>query len=78
MISLILSVALVAAGDSAADGTAKAPKVNKDGMICKKEHVVGSRMPQRVCMPPEQWEARRAEDRDNLDQAQRQKPLQSN
>ena len=43
---------------------ASAPKVNKNGKICKTEDVTGSRMPKRVCYTPEQWEARQRAGRD--------------
>lgn len=33
-------------------------EVNKNGKVCKREDVTGSRMPKRVCYTPEQWEAR--------------------
>ena len=51
---------------------------NKDGLICRKEAVIGSRMKTRTCMSQEQWDARAADDRELVEQAQRNKPLQSN
>jgi hypothetical protein len=80
MIALALAAALFAA-DGAAQAAAtpdKAPKVNKDGLICKKEAVVGSRMPTKVCLTPAQWELRKQESRDEVEAAQRNKPLTGN
>jgi len=86
MISLLLSAALMAGEPAAATAaqaapaakTEKAAKPNKDGLICKKEPVLGSRMPTRVCMTQADWDARQAQDRELVEQAQRNKPLQSN
>ncbi|MEW5688324.1 MAG: hypothetical protein AB1942_25685 [Pseudomonadota bacterium] len=86
MISLVLAAALFAAAEPAAapaaaatpTKSAKVEKPNKDGMICRKEAVIGSRMKARTCMTQDQWDARAAEDRDLVEQAQRNKPLQSN
>jgi len=83
MISLVLAVALMAGEPAAATATAAAPaakaeKPNKDGMICKKEKVVGSRMPNRICMTAEQWAQRKQDSRDELDAAQRNRPLTGN
>ncbi|HEY8618394.1 hypothetical protein [Phenylobacterium sp.] len=55
----------------ASSAPAKKEKVNKDGLVCKKEAVLGSRMPTKVCMTAEQWEERKASDRDNVDRQQR-------
>ena len=49
-----------------------------DGMVCKKEPVLGSRMKQRICMTQTEWDQRKASARDDLDAAQRNRPLQSN
>jgi|GEM_PF-764201 len=35
-----------------------ADPLNKNGKVCKREDVTGSRMPKRVCYTPDQWEAR--------------------
>jgi len=87
MISLVMAAMLMAAPaadpatTSAAPAAAadkKAPKPNKDGMICKKEAVLGSRMPSRLCMTQAQWDERKATDRDMVDQAQRNQPLRGN
>ncbi len=86
MISLVLAAALFAAAEPAAAPatetppakSAKAEKVNKDGLICRKEAQIGSRMKSRTCLTQQQWDARAVEDRDLVDQAQRNRPLQSN
>ncbi len=85
MISLVLAAALFAAAEPAAAPAAATPakaakveKPNKDGLICRKEPTLGSRMKTRTCMTQEQWDARAAEDRDMVEQAQRNKPMQSN
>lgn len=83
MISLAFAVALAAAAadpaaTAAKEAPAKAEKANKDGLICKKEPVLGSRMKQRICMTEDQWEQRKTDARDDLDAAQRNRPLNSN
>lgn len=88
MITLVLAAALLAAGEPAATDAAKpaeaaaktekAPKVNKDGMVCKREAVLGSRMKQRVCMTQNEWEERQRQDRADLDRAQTNNPLTGN
>ena len=86
MISLLLSAALMAGEPAAATAAQAAPpakaekaaKPNKDGMVCKKEPVLGSRMPTRVCLTQADWDARQAHDREMVEQAQRNKPLVSN
>lgn len=86
MISLVLAAALFAAAEPAAAPATAAPpaksakveKVNKDGLICRKEAQIGSRMKTRTCLTQDQWDARAIEDRDLVEQAQRNKPLQSN
>ena len=71
MISLVLAAALFAAGEpAAAQGAspaappAKAEKANKDGLVCRKETVVGSRLPTRVCMTQAEWDERQRQDRE--------------
>jgi hypothetical protein len=81
MIALVLAAALMAGAPAAAESAAppaKSEKAKKDDMVCKKEAVVGSRMKTRVCLPQEEWDRRRAESKDELDAAQRNRPLQSN
>ncbi|MBL8553222.1 MAG: hypothetical protein JNL41_03005 [Phenylobacterium sp.] len=84
--SLVIAAVLFAAGEPAAAQAAdapkpaaeKSPKANKDGMICVKEAVSGSKMKSRICMTQAEWDARKANDREMVDQAQRNRPLQSN
>lgn len=82
MIVLMLSVALMAAapaaGEPAAQPAAKAEKPKKEDMVCKREKVIGSRLPVRVCMTQADWDQRAADDKANLDAAQRNRGLSSN
>lgn len=86
MISLVLAAALFAAGEPAAQAAtdapkpaaAKSPKADKNGMVCVKEAVSGSKMKTRICMTQAEWDARKATDREMIDQAQRNRPLNSN
>lgn len=92
MISLVLAAALVAGAPSeppAAEPTAataatpaaapaKADKPKPDAMVCKKEAVLGSRLPTRVCLRQEEWDQRKTESRDELQKIQRGQPYQSN
>ena len=45
-------------------------KVNKDGMVCHTEEVLGSRIPKKVCMTPAAAADRAAQDRQMLDHLQ--------
>jgi hypothetical protein len=38
--------------------------------VCKKEPMLGSRMPKRTCMVQADWQQRRVDDRQQLDQSQ--------
>jgi predicted secreted protein len=87
MISLVLAAALFAAGEpAAAQATTEAPKAaadkgpkpDKNGMICVKEAVSGSKMKTRICMTQAEWDQRKATDREMIDQAQRNRPLTGN
>ena len=83
MIAVALALAVLAADTPAAAEAVKAPaakeaKANKDGMVCKKEAVLGSRMKSRVCMTQAEWDQRQADSRQDLDAAQRNRPLVSN
>lgn len=88
MISAVFALAvLAAAADPAtpapANSAAPPAKAAKsgaapDGLVCKKEPVLGSRMKQRVCLSQVEWDQRKATARDDLDAAQRNRPLQSN
>jgi hypothetical protein len=86
MISLVLASMLMAGEPAAANGAAQAAppakadagKTNKDGLVCKKEAVVGSRMKSRICLTQAEWDQRQADSRQELDAAQRNRPLTSN
>ena len=84
MISLVFAAALLAgaadpaqtaAATTTAAKPAKADKPGKDGMVCKKEPVLGSRMKQRVCMTQADWDQRTADARADVEKAQTVKPL---
>lgn len=87
MISAVFAVALMAAAadpaaaQAAPTGAApsatptKSEKPNKDGMVCKKEATVGSRMKQRVCMSQAQWDQLKIDARDEVEKNQSAKPL---
>lgn len=49
---------------------AKAGKPNKDGLVCRKETLVGSRMKTRVCAQAQELQIRKNEDRDLTEKAQ--------
>lgn len=74
MISLVMAMAMLAAGEPAA---APADKKAKDPneMVCKREKASGSNMKTRVCMTAAQWEARRETDKEMVDAAQRSQPM---
>jgi invasion protein IalB len=87
MISFVLAAVLFAAGEPAAAPAAaaapapaaeKSAKPNKDGMICRKEAVAGSRMKSRICMTQADWDERQRQDREMVEKAQSVKPYQSN
>jgi hypothetical protein len=85
MISLVFAAALMAAGEpaatpAAAPAAAADKKAAKDpnGMVCKREPVLGSRFKERICMTQAQWDQRQKDDRDQVDAAQRNRPLNSN
>ncbi|MBW8812983.1 MAG: hypothetical protein JF588_06115 [Caulobacterales bacterium] len=65
-----------AASPAAAAAPAKAEKTSDPNkLVCKKEPVLGSRMPTRTCMTQAEWDARKQDSRDQLDAAQRNIPL---
>jgi hypothetical protein len=86
MISAVFAVALMAAAGPAAAGAAptgaapagtpaKSEKADKNGMVCKREPVLGSRMKERICLTQADWDARKAQAKDDLDTAQRNQPM---
>jgi hypothetical protein len=83
MIALVFAAALMAAappaGETVAQQTAAKPtKATKNDLVCKKESVVGSRMKSRVCLTQAEWDQRAIDAKDQVDAAQRNRPLQSN
>lgn len=82
MIAVMFAAALMAAAPAAQPTPdtkpAKAAKASGNDMVCKKEPVVGSRMKQRICMTQAEWDQRATDAKDELDAAQRNRPLQSN
>lgn len=56
---LLCMGAVTAQEGTAEDAPARpAPQPDKNGKICQYEDVTGSRMKKRICMTPEQYEAR--------------------
>ena len=60
------------ATEGAAQAAAPAAKaVDKDRQICKTEPLAGSRVPKKVCATKAEWDARRQDDKEQLDKMQR-------
>jgi hypothetical protein len=86
MISLVFATVLMAAGAPAASeagppattAAKAAPKPDKNGMVCVKEAVLGSRMKSRICMTQAEWDDRQRQDREMVEKAQSLKPLNGN
>jgi hypothetical protein len=74
MVSLLIAAALLAADPGAASDDKKKP-ADPNAIVCKREKVSGSNMKQRVCMTAAQWEERREQDKDMVDEAQRKQPM---
>jgi hypothetical protein len=76
MLSIMIAAALLAADGppTAARAPVAKAKANPDTIICKSEKVVGSKIPQRICMPSWQWEERRVDDSEMLSKGQRNQP----
>jgi hypothetical protein len=79
MIAAIFTVAILLADAApaaaspppdAAASAAKGPKVNKDGLVCHNEEVLGSRIPRKVCMTPADAADRAQQDRRNVERMQ--------
>jgi hypothetical protein len=60
-----------AAAPEATPTKTSAPKPDKNGKICHKEAVLGSRMPVRICETPDEIASRKASAKDMLEAAQR-------
>jgi hypothetical protein len=57
---------------AATPASSPGPKVNKDGLICRTESLIGTRIPKRTCVTPEDAAARQQEDRRNIERLQSQ------
>ena len=74
LIAMLAAVTLLADATPAAAVAAPqaaAPAPDADPLVCKKETVVGSRLPTKVCMHKSEADARRQHDRENLEGIQR-------
>ncbi len=82
ILSLAATLMMAASSPSAPTATETTPpaaataatpvaKSDKDRMICKTEALAGSRVPKKVCATKSEWDARRQEDRDQLEKAQK-------
>ena len=60
-------------GEDAAEASTT-PVAGKNGKICQREEVTGSRMPKRVCLTPEQWAARERAAKDMVRELDRKSP----
>lgn len=90
MIALIFAAALLAGAEPpastlseassaapAAPAPAKGAKPKREDLVCRKEAVLGSRMPTRVCMTQEDWDQRRNDGRDELKKIQQGQPYEA-
>ena len=59
------------APEGAAQAAPAAKPVDKDRQICKTEPLAGSRVPKKVCATKAEWDARRQDDKEQLDKMQR-------
>jgi hypothetical protein len=79
MIALVFSVALAA--HAPADPSPmmieapKPEKIRKGDTVCRREAVVGSRMPKRICMTQAEWIERKALDRREVEKVQNIQPI---
>ena len=91
MISLVFAVVLMAAGQSeaapapqpaaapsAASPGAKPDKAKKDEMVCKREAVIGSRLPSKTCRTRAEWDQIAVDTKDQFNQNQRNRALSGN
>lgn len=79
MIALVFSVALVAHAPADPSPmmieTPKPEKIRKEDTVCRREAVVGSRMPKRICMTQAEWIERKAHDRREVEKVQNIQPI---
>lgn len=71
LLATLLSVAVL----ETQAAPAPAPQA-EERMICKRERVVGSNRPQRICMTAKEWERTRDTSRDQMDRATREQPTE--
>jgi hypothetical protein len=53
---------------------AKAEEPKGGSLVCKKEAVLGSRLPTRACLRQEEWDQRKTDSRDELQKIRRGQP----
>lgn len=70
LVALMQSTAPVSSMVAANPPPAADEKPDKDGIVCRKETVLGSRLKQKVCFRPSEERARAQDDRDMLNRAQ--------
>lgn len=79
MISLAFAILVLAAADPAPAAAAPAAKTSEkpkgNELVCKREAVLGSRMKQRTCMTQADWDARKADARDEIEKTQTNIPM---
>ena len=68
--ALFQSTAPVASFSAPTPPKAYAAKPDKDGIVCRKETVLGSRMKTKVCTRPRDAQQRAIDDRDLVEKAQ--------
>ena len=63
------------AADTSAEATAAAEReAERNRVVCRREHVVGSNRPQRVCRTRREWDAMADTSREQMDRATRGQP----
>jgi hypothetical protein len=70
LIAMLQATAPVASFVAPTPQKTLAAKPDKDGIVCRKEAVLGSRMKTKVCERPSQTAQRAVDDRDLLEKAQ--------
>ena len=82
LIALLIAGAVFAdstpAAASAAQAKPAAAEAKKSDIVCVKEEVTNSRFPRKICRSREQAALDKAENRQNLERAQAQRPLNGN
>lgn len=74
--SLIFAVPTMAQDEPEGDTvTTTAEQENPHERICRRVHVTGSNIPQRVCMTRSEWSALREQSREDLEDAQNEQQM---